>query len=171
MRILRRLALSISKLYQFSLLLIDFQDKCDNDNLKGETTNEPNDEDEEVGQQFSLSLSTLLPDRENKPQTCCSSHFHCFNFQDKCYYDNLKGETTNEPNENGEEVGQSEDEHQYCKLAIAKPEAKKVLMNKEIKTEKQGQRKGPGAFEEYDGEGEDVGGETEGEQATEDNDQ
>ena len=97
-----------------------------------------------------------------------SSHFY-FLIQDKCDYDNLKGETTNEPNEDGEEVGHGEDEHQYCKLAIAKPEAKKVLMNKEIKTEKQGQRKGPGAFEEYDGEGEDVGGETKGEQATEDN--
>ena len=106
---------------------------------------------------FALSISKLY-----------SSHFYCSNFQDNSDYNNLKGETTNEPNENGEEVGQSEDEHQYCKLAIAKPEAKKVLMNKEIKTEKQGQRKGPGAFEEYDGEGEDVGGKTEGEQATED---
>ena len=37
-------------------------------------------------------------------------------------------------------------------------------MNKETR-----RREGPGAFEEYDGEGEDVGGETEGEQATEDN--
>ena len=50
--------------------------------------------------------------------------FTFFNYQDNCDYDNLKGETTNEADENGEEVGHSEDEHQYCKLAIAKPEAK-----------------------------------------------
>ena len=37
-------------------------------------------------------------------------------------------------------------------------------MNKETR-----RREGPGAFEEYDREGEDVGGEAEGEQATEDN--
>ena len=62
---------------------------------------------------FALSISKLY-----------SSHFYCSNFQDNCDYDNLKGETTNEADENGEEVGHSEDEHQYCKLTIAKPEAK-----------------------------------------------
>ena len=45
-------------------------------------------------------------------------------------------------------------------------QSNQALMNKETR-----RREGPGAFEEYDGEGEDVGGETEGEQATEDNDQ
>ena len=49
MRILRRFALSISNFYQFSLLLFNFQDKCDYDNLKGETTNEPNEDGEQVG--------------------------------------------------------------------------------------------------------------------------
>ena len=108
MKMVSRFGLSISKLYSSHFYCSNFQDNSDYNNLKGETTNEPNNEDEEVGQEFSLSLSTLLPDRENKPQTCCSSHFHCFNFQDKCDYDNLKGETTNEADGNGEEVGHGE---------------------------------------------------------------
>ena len=106
---------------------------------------------------FALSISKLY-----------SSHFYCSNFQDNSDYNNLKGETTNEPNENGEEVGHGEDEHQYCKLAIAKPEAKQSSFDEQ---RDEAREKEPGAFEEYDGEGEDVGGETEGEQATEDNDQ
>ena len=76
------------------------------DNLKGETSMR-------MVSRFALSISKLY-----------SSHFYCSNFQDNSDYNNLKGETTNEPNEDGEEVGQSEDEHQYCKLTIAKPEAK-----------------------------------------------
>ena len=73
---------------------------------------------------FNFHFLYFYQTEKNQPQTGCSSHFYRFNFQDKYDYDNLKGETTNEPDENGEEVGQSEDEHQYCKLAIAKPEAK-----------------------------------------------
>ena len=60
------------------------------DNLKGETSMR-------MVSRFALSISKLY-----------SSHFHCSNFQDNCDYDNLKGETTNEPNENGEEVGHGE---------------------------------------------------------------
>ena len=40
------------------------------------------------------------------------------------YFANLKSESTNEPDEDCQEVCHGEHQHQHCKLTIAKPEEK-----------------------------------------------